>query len=264
MTAAALLLAAALAAGPPAPGARGAPLRVCLDPNNLPFSNARGEGLENRLAALLARELGRPLEPIWLAQRRGFFRQGLKEGACDAVMGVPVGLGRALLTRPYYTSSYVFAWRRGAGPEISSFDDPGLREVVVGVQLPGNDGAATPPGHALARRGLVANVRGFPLTADYREPDPPARILDALVRGEIAVAAVWGPLAGWYARRAPIAFRPVREASDGGLPMRYAIAVAVSPRDPSLRDALDAALERRRAEVERLLADAGVPRVEAP
>lgn len=247
------------------PRARAAPpLRVCADPNNLPFSSERRDGIENRLATLVAAELGRPLEYVWRAQRRGFFREGLGEGRCDAVMGAPAGFELALTTRPYYRSTYVFAVRRG-GADVSSFDDPRLSELTVGVQLPGDAESATPPAVALARRGLAANVRGYSLYGDYREPNPPARVLDALARGEIDLAAVWGPLAGWYARGAsvPLEVRPVTSI-EPDLPMTFGISVAVRKGDRALRDAIDEVLERRRAEIARLLDEYGVPRPEAP
>lgn len=264
--AAALLLSGAPALGappreapPPAP-----PLRVCADPNNLPYSNERGEGLENRLAELVAGELGRPLAYVWRAQRRGFFREGLGAGTCDVVMGAPAGLELALTTRPYYRSTYVFVARKG-GADVSSFDDPRLAGLTVGVHVPGDAEAATPPSIALVRAGHARNLRGYALLGDYREPNPPVRLMDALAAGEIDLAVAWGPLAGWYARRSPVALelRPVAEQAAGGLPMTFAMAAAVKRGNRALRDQIDGALERRRDEVERILDAYGVPRVPA-
>jgi len=242
-------------------------LRVCADPNNLPFSNARGEGFENRLAELLARELGARLEYTWWAQRRGFLRNTLEAGACDVLLGVPVGFDPVLVTRPYYRSTYVFAWRRDRALDIRSLDDPRLRGLRVGVQLIGNDGVNTPPAHALSRRGIVDNVRGFSVYADYARPNPPARILDALIAGEIDVAVVWGPLAGYFARRlpAPLAFAPVTPAADPpGLRFAFAMAAGVRRDDVALRDGLQAALDRHADEVRAILDAYGVPRLAEP
>ena len=242
-------------------------LRACADPNNLPFSSAKEPGLENRLAELLAAELGARVEYTWWAERRGFFRRTVGAGRCDVVLGVPAGFDMLLTTRPYYRSSYVFVSRRDGGPDVRSFDDPVLRTARVGVQLVGDDYVNTPPAHALARRGIVRNVTGFSLYGDYATPDPPARILDAVAEGRVDVAVVWGPLAGWYARRSPTALRltPVSPAIDPpGLPFAFDIAVGVRHGDRALRDTLDTILVRRRADVARLLDRYGVPRVPGP
>jgi mxaJ protein len=241
-------------------------LRVCADPNNLPFSNERGEGFENRLVALVAEELGAAVEYTWRAQRRGFLRETLKAEACDLVPGLPSNLEGVRTTKPYYRSTYVFA-TRADGPTIASFNDAQLRNVVIGVQLIGDDGANAPPAHALTRRGLVDNVRGYSVYGDYREPNPPARIMEALARGDIDVAAVWGPLAGYFAARGPVPIKmaPVRPAFDGPqLPMVWDISMAVRKENDGLRHEIDAALSARRAEIDAILADYGVPRLDSP
>jgi len=256
-----LALIALLLAGPAA--ATPGELRVCADPDNLPFSNARGEGFENRVAEVLARELGLALRYTWWAQRRGFVRQTLGTGTCDVLLGVPEGFERARLTRPYYASTYVFAWRRGDGPAVRSLDDPALRRVRVGVQLIGNDGTNTPPAHALARRGIVDNVRGYTVYGSSTTAEPPGRILTALAAGEIDVALVWGPLAGYFAPRQAVAIElaPVTPALDPpGLRFVFAIAAGVRKDDTALGERLDAALAARRAEIDAILDAYGVPR----
>jgi mxaJ protein len=249
----------------PAPGTR--VLRVCADPNNLPFSNAKGQGFENRIAELVARELGARVEYTWWAQRRGHVRNTLAAGACDVLPGVPAGFERALTTAPYYTSTYVFVSPRAKHYGLRSLDDPRLRTLRVGVQIVGDDYANTPPAHALARRGIVRNVVGYTLYGDYREPNPPARIVDAVARGEVDVAVVWGPLAGYFARRerVPLDVAPVTPRVDAPrLPLTFAIAMGVRRDAPALRDSLGRALERRRADVRRILDEFGVPQVDAP
>ena len=239
-------------------------LRVCADPNNLPFSNQRGEGFENRLAELLAREMGKRVEYTWWAQRRGFIRNTLRAGECDLVPGVPSSFELVLPTRPYYRSTYVFVYREDAGFAVRSFDDPVLREKTVGVHLVGDDYANTPPAHALAGRGIVRNVRGYTLYGDYAKPNPPARILDALAAGEIDVAVVWGPLAGYFAPRQPVPLEvvPVSPQVDVPfLPFVYDISMGVRREDTALRDRVEEILGRRRAEVEAILDEYGVPRV---
>src|SRR5215217_8214805 len=176
-------------------------LRVCADPNNLPFSNAKGQGFENRIAELVAREMGRSVKYTWWAQRRGFVRNTLNAGDCDVIIGVPASFDLTAVTNPYYRSSYVFVTRRDRNIHVSSYDDPILRKLRIGVQLVGDDGANTPPVHALGQRGIRGNLKGYLVYGDYREPNPPARIVDAVVKGEVDVAIVWGPLAGFFAAR---------------------------------------------------------------
>jgi mxaJ protein len=240
-------------------------LRVCADPNNLPFSNRRGEGFENAIVELLARDLGRRVEYTWWAERRGFVRNTLKAGLCDLVPGLPSGSELALVTRPYYRSTYVFVTRRSRGLHLRSFDDPRLARLRIGVQMIGNDAANSPPAHALARRGMVANVVGYTLYGDYRDPDPPARIVAAVARGEVDAAVVWGPLAGYFARQAavPLALAPVEPQIDlPFLPFVFDIAMGVRRGDNALRDQIDAALEREAPAIGRILDRYGVPRVE--
>ncbi len=250
---------------PPVPAwsaAGGGVLRVCADPNNLPFSNRRGEGLENHLARLLARELGATVEYTWWPQRRAFLRHTLRAGRCDVVMGVPSSLELVLATRPYYRSTYVFVHRADARFTVASFDDSVLRRLRIGVHLAGDDGANTPPAHALTARGMVGNVVGYPLTGDYGRESPPARILEALVDGEIVVAVVWGPLAGYFAPRlrVPLTLTPVSPQVDVPfLPFVYDIALGVRRDDAALAQALDGALRRRGPELRALLEQFGVP-----
>jgi mxaJ protein len=239
-------------------------LRVCSDPNNLPFSNERGEGFENRLAELVAREMGARVKYTWWAQRRGFIRNTLRAGECDLVMGVPSSFELALPTKPYYRSTYVFVYRRDAGFTVRSFDDAVLKRVKIGVHLVGDDYSNTPPAHALGARGIIQNVRGYMLYGDYSKPNPPADILAALARKEIDVAVVWGPLAGYFARRQPVPMEvvPVSPQIDVPfLPFVYDISMGVRREDVALRDSVEAILGRRRGEVEAILDEYGVPRV---
>jgi mxaJ protein len=238
-------------------------LRVCADPNNLPFSNRRREGFENKIVELVARELHATVRYTWWAQRRGFVRNTLGAGECDVIPGVPIGFDRALLTRPYYSSSYVFVYRKDRGIAVRSLDDTVLRKVKVGVQLIGDDYANTPPAHALARRGIVSNVTGYTVYGDYARPNPPARIIDAVVAGEVDVAIAWGPLAGYFAarQRVPLAVVPVSPLVDPPrLPLAFDIAMGVRRGDRVLRAELDAALERRRSDIQHILNAYGIPR----
>ena len=171
-----------------------------------------------------------------------------------------------LPTAPYYRSSYVFVYRRDRGLAVRSFDDPVLRRLRIGVQMIGNDYANSPPAHALSRRRIVDNVVGFTVYGDYARPDPPARIVEAVARGEVDLAVVWGPLAGYFARRAavPLEVVPVSPPIDPpSLPFVYDISMGVRRGDDALRARLDDVLARRRGEIEAILDSYGVPRVGA-
>ena len=181
-----------------------AELRVCADPNNMPFSNARGEGFENRIVEAMAADLGMNVRYEWWAQRRGNVRQTLNAGRCDVIPGIGSTLEMLATTRPYYRASYMFVSRKDRELAISSFDDPRLKTLRIGVQMIGDDGSNTPPAHALAKRGIVDNVRGYMIYGDYAKADPQAAIMEAVERGEVDVAVVWGPVAAWFARRSPV------------------------------------------------------------
>lgn len=249
--------------GPAWTAAGGRVLRVCADPNNLPFSDARGRGFENALAELAARELGARVAYTWWAQRRGFVRNTLGARACDVYMGVPAAYDRVWRTRPYYRSTYVFVARPGtAGARVRSMDDPALRRLRVGVTVIGDDFNNTPPAHALGARGIVRNVVGYSVYGDYRDEAPPARVVDAVARGEVDVAVAWGPMAGYWAARAarPLAVRTIAPRAD--LPFAFDIAVGVRRGDTALRNAMDGVLVRRRVSVDSLLRAYHVPRVD--
>jgi quinoprotein dehydrogenase-associated probable ABC transporter substrate-binding protein len=258
------LVLAALVIGSPLIAARplaAGVLRVCADPNNLPFSNRRGEGFENRLAELLATTMQRRLEYNWWAQRRGFIRNTLQAGQCDVVMGVPRDFELALTTRPYYRSSYVFVQRRDRGPAVRSLDDQRLRALKIGVGVIGDDYANAPPAHALARRGVVNNVVGFSVYGDYAQDSPPHQLVAAVDHGDIDLAIAWGPLAGFYAQRSSHALllTPVAPASDGPMRFVFDISVGVRHADRALHDSIERIMEQNQSAVSSLLRQYGVP-----
>jgi mxaJ protein len=261
---AAILLALASFAASPERARADDALRVCADPNSLPFSNRDEAGFENELARLVAGALGRRLEYFWWAQRRGYIRNTLRARRCDVVMAAPEGADRLLTTRPYYRSSYVFVRRRGT-PPLRTLDDAALRTLKVGVQLIGDDAANAPPAHSLAQRGIIDNVVGFMVYGDYASSDPERPIIDAVASGAVDVAIVWGPLAGYYALRspAPLELTPVAPLVDGPVRLSFAISMGVRHTDAVLRAELDSVLEQNRKEVAAILERYGVPRVEA-
>jgi mxaJ protein len=240
-------------------------LRVCADPNNLPFSNQRGEGFENKIAELLAHDRGERVEYTWWAQRRGFFRNTLRAGTCDIVIGVPAAFEMALTTKPYYRSSYVFLSRKDRHLNLTSLDDPKLKTLTIGVQIIGDDFSNAPPAHALGRRNIVGNVKGFTVYGDYSQPNPPARIVDAVAKGDVDVAIVWGPLAGYFAKQARVAMEvvPVSPQIDQPfLPFVFDISMGVRRDDPQFKDQVEQVLDKRRSEIDQILREYAVPRVD--
>ena len=208
---------------------------------------------------MLADELHARLRFAWQPQGRGFVRKTIGAGLCDVFIGVPAGFERVATTRPYYRSGYVFVNRADAGRPLESFDDPRLATLTVGVQLIGDDLAATPPGHALAHR--AAHVVGYPV---YGDGPAAARAVDDLAAGRIDVALLWGPQAGYFAARSAVPLRLAPAAAPADLapiPFDFSIAVGVRRGDADLLRALDAALARRAAEVAAILDAYAVPRL---
>jgi quinoprotein dehydrogenase-associated probable ABC transporter substrate-binding protein len=239
-----------------------AELRVCADPANLPYSQRDESGFENRIARLVAEDLGMRLSWFWQEQTRGFVRKTMGAGECELFIGVPAGFDKVLRTRPYYRSTYVAVTRRGT-PPFAGFEPGQLRARRFGVQLIGNDLAASPPGAALAQNGAVENVTGFLV---YGEGPAGKRMVDAVAGGSIDVALVWGPQAGWFARRAavPLDLAPVQAPPGLAMPFDYAIAMGVRKGDTALRDRLDELLVRRKADIDAILDAYAVPRAPTP
>jgi mxaJ protein len=240
-------------------------LKVCADPNNLPFSNQAREGFENKLIDIIARDLGASVTYTWWAQRRGNLRETLKAGECDIVPGIGSNVEMAGTTRPYYRSTYVAVTRADRNLDIASFDDPRLKTLKIGVQMIGDDGSNTPPAHALMRRGIVGNVRGYTVYGDYEQPDPQAAIVKAVADGDVDVAFIWGPVAGFYAARqaAKLKLAPVMPHFDGAqLPMIFDVSIGTRREDSALREELEAVLDRHQAEIKALLAQYHLPLVE--
>lgn len=250
-------LAFVLALACPAAGAE--VLRVCADPDNLPYSHRDGSGFENRIAAVLADELGAELAIAWTPLQRGFVRKTSNEGLCEVFVEVPTSFERVLTTRPLYRSTYVVVQRAGAPP--LAFDDPALATLRIGVQLPGGDFSATAPGHALATRGAFEHVVGFPVIG----AQPAAqRMVEAVASGALDAAIVWGPQAGWWVARSatPLALRIAALPADHGAPpAAFSMSVGVVRARKDLVARLDAAIERRRGEIDAILDAYAVPRI---
>jgi len=250
----------------PKPSAGGKPqFRVCADPENMPHSNQKQEGFENKIADLVAKELGEPTRYTWWGQRRGFIRNTmnatLEEGRCDVVIGVPEGYDLVSPTKPYYRSTYVFVYPKDKGPQIKSLDDQILKKVKIGVHLLGDDYTNPPPVHELAKRGVVGNLIGF--STFYSADNPPSAIIDAVASGKVDVAIVWGPAAGYFVKqqRVPLAMVPV-PSGPGDLPFEFGISMGVKQGNTALKSQLEKVIETRRAEIVKILNDYNVPLIE--
>jgi quinoprotein dehydrogenase-associated probable ABC transporter substrate-binding protein len=263
---AALALAAPLSAQRPAPLKPGL-LRVCADMDNLPFSNQKGEGYENKIADLIAKEWKSKLEYTWWPIRRGYYRM-LNGTYCDLVIESPVGVDQAGATKPYYRSGYMFLTRAGSGLEnINSLADPRLKKAKIGVNLfVSSDGEHSPPEMALSRYGVVGNLVGY--STAYDETTRPEDIINAVAKKDVDLAIVWGPQAGYFAKKAsvPLVLTPMAAAQDSatGYPMQYNIGMAVRRKDREFRDSLQQLLDRKAPEIQGILKQYGVPLLPIP
>jgi mxaJ protein len=243
-------------------------MRVCAEPNNLPYSNEQEEGFENRIAEIIAHELHAELTYVWLPQyqSRATVRNVLnRDGACDIIMGITDGHPGFLTSAAYYRTSYVFLYREDSPFEVRSLDDPVLRELQIGVHVQVGGSGVSPGTHALVSRGLIRNQVGF--TPDYSKPNPLLSIVEAVAEGKVDVAIVWGPVAGYFAKQQLIRLElvPVTPEIDlPFMPMVFPISIGVRPGDEALRDELNAALARRWDEIQAILEEYGVPLLPLP
>jgi mxaJ protein len=244
-----------------------AELRVCADPNNLPFSNRQQQGFDNQIAKLVAADLGKGVTYVWAPERgESFVRKTLLAKRCDVVMGIPSAYPDALASEPYYRSTYVFLWRRDRNLQVRSLNDPALHGLRIGVHIVSDDASNLPPAQALAKRGLFRNMVSYSIYGDLSKPNPPAALIDAVARGSVDLAIAWGPLAGFFAQRAgtPIAIIPVSPQVDRPfLPFTFSISIGVRPMDKELLKSIDRALEHHRNEIHRILRSYGVPLLDA-
>lgn len=258
-----VVLSVAMTAARAQPGEQPGELRVCAEPDNFPVSDRAERGFENRIARVIADELGLALRYSWHPYWRGFVRKTLGAQRCDVLIGVPSDFDRVLTTRPYYRSAYVFVSPAGAEP-VAGFHDARLARERIGLPLIKNDLTTTPPGFVLAPAGPRPNLVGFSV---YEEPPAAQRIAEAVARGELGVGVLWGPQAGHFARTAqpPLQVAVARPPAHAAwLPFEYAISMGVRKSDRGLRDRLDAAIERRRDDIDRILAEFAVPRTDRP
>jgi mxaJ protein len=235
--------------------AASAPLRICADPDDPPFSLRSEQGFDNQIAIAIARDLGREPVFVWTRSRRGFTREQFNKNACDVLTGVPVGMKSVATTRPYYRSTYVFVTRVRDHLQITSFADPDLNGRRIGLQILEEDMA--PPSLPLIRSGHAAQLVGFESFGTQG-----GDIVRAVSDGRIGLAVVWGPLAGYFAarQRTPLRLTPVTPSIDAsGIPFTFALTFGVHKKDVALRDSLNKSIERMQPRIRQLLADYHVP-----
>lgn len=229
-------------------------LRVCADPGNLPFSSRDEKGFENRIASLLADELGRPLQYHWWPQTIGFVRNTLRVRECDVIIGIATGNELVQNTNPYYRSVYAMVFREDAGIDAESLSDPVFRELRLGVV------AGTPPATLVARYELLDRVKPYLRTVDTRHFSPARQAIEDVARGEIDVALIWGPIAGYYATRheTPLTVRPLVHEPEG-VRLDFRVSMAVRHSEQTWKRELNTLLRRLQPQIDTILAEYGVP-----
>jgi len=229
-------------------------LRVCADPNNLPFSDQKGDGFENKIAELFAQELKVPLRYVWYPNTVGFLRNTLRARQCDLVMGIVSGAELVQSTNPYYRSSYVIVTRKADNLAIESLNDPKLRNLKIGLT------AATPPSDMAVRSGLIANVRPYPLFVDTRYDAPGKQMVQDLLQKKIDIALLWGPIAGYFARdhATELTIAPLK-TQESNLRLDFYIAMGVRPGENKWKNQVNDLMRQNQTKIAGILHDYGVP-----
>jgi quinoprotein dehydrogenase-associated probable ABC transporter substrate-binding protein len=230
-------------------------LRVCADPRNLPFSNEKGEGLENKLAELFADKLQKKLDYVYFPQATGFVRMTLAAHRCDVIMGFPQGDDLVQGTNPYYRTAYALVAKPGKGlDEVSTLDDDRLKGKRIGIV------AGTPPSTNMAINGLMVNAKPYPLMIDTRVDSSAVAMIKDLTSDEIDAAILWGPMAGYYAKQAspPLHVTPLVKETAGPR-LTFRIGMGVRPADQNWKRLLNRLIQENQPAINKILIDYGVP-----
>jgi quinoprotein dehydrogenase-associated probable ABC transporter substrate-binding protein len=229
-------------------------LKVCADPNNLPFSNEQRQGFENKIAELIGVELGLKVDYAWFPQVIGFVRNTLRAHLCDLVMGTVAGDEIMQTTNPYYFTTYVMFYRSDKGFTFEGLQDPGLAKLRLGVV------AGTPPADLLVRHDLMSHATPYALSVDTRAQSSTHQMVQDVVDGTIDVGCLWGPIAAYYRKRddLPLNMVPLKD-EPGAARMEYHIAMGVRANEPEWRRRVNAAILKRQPEITAILRDYGVP-----
>jgi len=229
-------------------------LRVCADPNNLPFSDEKSEGFENKIAEVIGRDLSLPVSYFWFPQIVGFVRNGLLAGRCDLVMGTVAGDELMQTTTPYYHTSYVLVVRDDSKITTSDLDDPAFKPLHIGVI------SGTPPSDLLVHHALMGSARPYALTVDTRFESPPHQMLKDIADGSIDAGMIWGPFAGYYITHDKLPLRVIELKSEPGMPrLDYHIAMGVRYNEADWRRRINEAIRKHQSDIDAILRDYGVP-----
>ena len=230
-------------------------LRVCADPRNLPFSNEKGEGFENKLAELFAEKLQKRLDYMYFPQATGFVKMTLGAHRCDVIMGFPQGDDLVQGTNPYYRTAYALIAKQGSGlEEVTTLADPRLKTKRIGIV------AGTPPATNMAANGLMMNARPYPLMIDTRFDSSAEAMVGDLIKGEIDAGILWGPMAGYYAKKAnpPLHVTPLIKETTGPR-LTFRIGMGVRPADQNWKRLLNRLIQENQPAINKMLLDFGVP-----
>ncbi|HSH98151.1 MAG: substrate-binding domain-containing protein [Methylophilaceae bacterium] len=229
--------------------------KVCADPDNMPYSNSKQEGFEDKIAALIAEDLGKKLSFAYAYYRQGFLRNTLNANRCDVIMSTTSDNDSMLTSKPYYRSGHVFVYRKDSGYNITDWDSPDLRKGVIGII---GESPATRP---LADHDLMGNARPYRMQRDLNLP--PSFLIDDLVKGDIDIAIAWGPIAGYYAKQSkiPLVVVPIPEYEETNAKGKenWNISLGVRKRDKERLAMIQAVLDRRQADILKILDDYGIP-----
>ena len=235
----------------------GTEFKVCADQDNMPYSNSKFEGFENKIAEVLAKDLGKKLTYQFWYDRQGFLRNTLNAKRCDVVMGTVDGNDALRTSNPYYRSGHVFIWRKDSNYNITNWNSPDLRKGVIGVV--GQSPATIP----LNDNDLMGNARPYRMQRDLNLP--PSYLVDDLAKGEIDVAIAWGPIGGYFAKnsKVPMEVRIIPEYENTNVKGKefWNISVGVRKKDKERMELIQASLDRNKSKIEKILADYGIPTV---
>ena len=229
--------------------------KVCADPDNMPYSTQKGEGFENKIAELLAKDLGKTLTYEFWLDRQGYLRNTINAQRCDVIIGMGSEVDNLRTSKPYYRSGYVFVYRKSSNYNIKDWDSEDLRKGIIGIV------GQSPPTIPLNDHNLMANARPYRLQRDLNLP--PSFIVDDLIAGKIDIAIVWGPIGGYFAKQSkePLVVVPIPEYQDKNIKGKeeWNISVAVRKKDKERMAMIQGALDRNQDKILKILDEYGIP-----